>query len=100
MDKIPKKIKMTKEIREIIRKNELDGIIIPKNDTYFTEYSRSNILKNITNFSGSAGFAIILKKKNYYLLMVGILYKLRKKLEINLKFFRYHSFFQRIISRI
>ena len=69
MDKIPKKIKMTKEIREIIRKNELDGIIIPKNDTYFTEYSRSNILKNITNFSGSAGFAIILKKKKLLFLL-------------------------------
>ena len=84
MDKISKKIKMTKEIREIIRKNELDGIIIPKNDTYFTEYSRSNILKNTTNFSGSAGFAIILKKKK--LLFVDGRYTIQAKKEVGNKF--------------
>jgi len=45
----------------------IDGYLIPKNDEYFNEYiSQSNDrLKFISNFSGSAGFAIILKDKNY-----------------------------------
>ena len=30
-------------------------ILIPKNDDYFTEYSKINRLKIISNFSGSAG---------------------------------------------
>ena len=38
---------------------------MPKNDDYFTEYSRTNRLKIISNFSGSAGIAVILKNKNY-----------------------------------
>ena len=40
---------------------------MPKNDEYFNEYvSQSNErLKFISNFSGSAGFAIILKNKSY-----------------------------------
>ncbi|MBD1145994.1 aminopeptidase P family protein, partial [Pelagibacterales bacterium SAG-MED34] len=34
-------------------------------DEYFTEYSKTNNLKSITKFSGSAGFAIFLKNRNY-----------------------------------
>ena len=41
------------------------GYIVPKNDDYFTEYSKINRLKIISNFTGSAGVAIILKNKNY-----------------------------------
>ena len=62
MDTIPKKIKMSTEINNIIFSNNLDGYILPKNDSYFTEYSKLNNLKSITKFSGSAGFAIFLKK--------------------------------------
>ena len=38
-----------------------------KNDEFFNEYTeaKNNRLKLISNFSGSAGFAIILKNKNY-----------------------------------
>ena len=43
----------------------IDGYIIPKNDEFFSEYSQKDRLKTISNFSGSAGLAIILKKKNY-----------------------------------
>ena len=43
----------------------IDGYIIPKNDDYFGEYARIDRLKIISEFSGSAGFAIILKKKNH-----------------------------------
>ena len=57
-----KKIKALKEKFKIY---DIDGYIIPKNDNYFTEYSKINRLKIISNFSGSAGLAIILKNKNY-----------------------------------
>ncbi len=56
---------MSTEINNIIFSNNLDGYILPKNDNYFTEYSKLNNLKSITKFSGSAGFAIFLKNKKY-----------------------------------
>ena len=56
---------MIKNIKKFIIDNNLDGYIIPKNDKYFTEYSNINNLKKVSNFSGSAGFALILKNKNY-----------------------------------
>ena len=65
MDKISKKTKMIKKIKKFIINNNLDGYIIPKNDRYFTEYSNINNLKKVTDFTGSAGFALILKNKNY-----------------------------------
>ena len=68
MDKISKKNKMSKEIKTLrnkFKKYGIDGYIVPKNDDFFTEYSKINRLKIITNFSGSAGLAVILKKKNY-----------------------------------
>ena len=46
-------------------KYNIDGYIIPKNDEFFSEYSANDRLKTISNFSGSAGYSIILKKKNY-----------------------------------
>ncbi len=52
-------------LRKKFKKYEIDGYVIPKNDDYFTEYSKINRLQIISNFSGSAGLAIILKKKNY-----------------------------------
>ena len=68
MDKIPKKNKVINKIkilRNKFKKYDIDGYIVPKNDDYFTEYSKVNRLKVISNFSGSAGLAIILKNKNY-----------------------------------
>jgi len=53
------------ELRKKFKKYNIDGYVVPKNDDYFTEYSKINRLKIISNFSGSAGLAIILKKKNY-----------------------------------
>ena len=66
MDKISKENKMNKKIkilRSKFKKYNIDGYIVPKNDDYFTEYSKINRLKIISNFSGSAGLAVILKKK-------------------------------------
>ena len=57
--------KRIKILRSKFKKHKIDGYVIPKNDEYFTEYSRINRLKIISNFSGSAGIAIILKNKNY-----------------------------------
>ena len=54
-----------KNLKEKFIKFKIDGYIIPKNDEYFTEYSKINRLKIISNFSGSAGLAVILKNKNY-----------------------------------
>ena len=52
-------------LRKKFKKYNIDGYIVPKNDDYFTEYSKINRLKIISNFSGSAGLAVILKNKNY-----------------------------------
>ena len=59
---IENKIKI---LKQKFNKYKIDGYIIPKNDDYFSEYAKNDRLKNISNFSGSAGIAIILKKKNY-----------------------------------
>ena len=56
---------MIKDLKQFIINNKLDGYIVPKNDKYFTEYSKVNNLIKITNFTGSAGFALILRKQNY-----------------------------------
>ncbi len=56
---------MINKIKNIIIKKNLDGYIVPKNDKFFTEYSKVSNLELVSNFSGSAGFAIILRKKNY-----------------------------------
>ena len=53
------------ELRKKFKKYNIDGYVIPKNDDYFTEYSKINRLKIISNFSGSAGLAVVLKDKNY-----------------------------------
>ena len=71
-----KKIKL---LRSKFKGLNIDGYIIPKNDDFFTEYSRINRLKIISNFSGSAGIAIILKKKNY--LFVDGRYTIQSKIE-------------------
>ena len=52
-------------LRNKFKKYDIDGYIVPKNDDFFTEYSKINRLKIISNFSGSAGIAVILKNKNY-----------------------------------
>jgi len=54
-----------KILREKFKKFEIDGYIVPKNDEFFSEYAENDRLKNISNFTGSAGLAIILKKNNY-----------------------------------
>ena len=52
-------------LRNKLKKLKIDGYIIPKNDEFFSEYASIDRLKVISNFSGSAGIAVVLKKKNY-----------------------------------
>ena len=68
-----------KKLRDNFNKYKIDGYVVPKNDEYFSEYSEINRLKTISNFSGSAGISIILKKKNY--LFVDGRYTLQAKIE-------------------
>ena len=57
--------KTIKILREKFKEYKIDGYIIPKNDEFFSEYAVKDRLKIISNFSGSAGLAIVLKKTNY-----------------------------------
>ena len=72
-----KKIKI---LRGKFKQYEIDGYIIPKNDDYFTEYSKINRLKTISNFTGSAGLAVVLKKKIIYLQMEDTQFKVKLNL--------------------
>ncbi len=72
-------INKIKLLRSKFKQHKIDGYVVPKNDDYFTEYSKINRLKIISNFSGSAGLAIILKNKNY--LFTDGRYTIQSKLE-------------------
>jgi len=82
-------IKRIKNLRNKFKKHHIDGYIIPKNDEYFTEYSKVNRLKIISNFSGSAGLAVILKNKNF--LFTDGRYTIQSQLESG-KYFNILSF--------
>ena len=88
MDKISKKLKnsfkMINLLKKLINNKNIDGYIIPKNDEFFSEYSYPNRLESISNFSGSAGLAIILKDKN--LLFVDGRYTLQASIECGKNF--------------
>ena len=69
MDKISKKNQMINKRIKLLRskfiQHKIDGYVVPKNDQFFSEYAAEDRLKIISNFSGSAGLAIVLKKKSY-----------------------------------
>ncbi len=52
-------------LRSKFKKYNIDGYVVPRNDDYFTEYSKINRLRIISDFTGSAGIAVVLKNKNY-----------------------------------
>ena len=54
-----------KELRRKFNIYNIDGYVVPKNDSYFSAHSSPDRLKFISNFDGSAGLAIILRNKNY-----------------------------------
>ena len=57
--------KRIKQLRNKFNRFNIDGYIVPKNDEFFSEYAVKDRLKTISNFSGSAGLAIVLKEINY-----------------------------------
>ena len=69
------------KLKKLLKLFNLDGYIVPKNDEYFGEYmpKHKDRLKFITNFSGSYGFAIILKDS--CLLFVDGRYTLQAKIQ-------------------
>lgn len=75
-----------KKIKNFINLKNLDGYIIPKNDEFFSEYvpNHKDRLKKISGFTGSYGFALILKKENY--LFVDGRYTLQANKEAGHKF--------------
>ena len=75
---------MINKIKNLINLNNLDGYIVPKNDEYFTEYSKINKLEIVANFSGSAGFILILKDSNH--LFVDGRYTIQAKQQSGKKF--------------
>ena len=56
-----------RKLKQIIKQENLDGYLIPKNDEFFGENVAisNDRLNYITNFNGSFGFALILRDKNY-----------------------------------
>ena len=71
--------KRISKLRSKFIKYGIDGYVIPKNDEFFSEYSNKDRLKFISNFTGSAGYAVILKNRNY--LFVDGRYTIQSKIE-------------------
>ena len=55
------------KLKKIFKREKIDGYIIPKNDEFFGEYvpNHNDRLNFISEFTGSFGFALVLKDKNY-----------------------------------
>ena len=72
-------MKVRIKLKKLIEDYNLDAYIIPKNDEFFGEFAFPDRLKTVSNFSGSAGFSIITKAKNY--LFVDGRYLIQSKIE-------------------
>ena len=57
------------KLRKILNREKIDGYLIPKNNEFFGEYvpDYNDRLNYISNFSGSYGFCLILKKKELFI---------------------------------
>jgi len=75
------------------KKYKIDGYVIPKNDQFFSEYSEEDRLKIISNFSGSAGYSIILKNKNYLFVDGRYTIQAHKESANNFKIVDYNNIF-------
>ena len=84
-------------LRKQFKDYGIDGYIIPKNDEFFSEYAKNDRLRYISNFTGSAGFAVILKNKNY--LFVDGRYTIQAKIESG-KHFRILDYFKIINTNV
>ena len=82
-----------KKLKEFLKTYKIDGYIIPKNDEFFSEYANKNQdrLYYISNFSGSAGTALILKKKTYIFVDGRYTLQAKKESGINFKVIEIHK---------
>ena len=89
--------KRLSQLKDKFYKYGIDGYVVPKNDEFFSEYSQKDRLKTISNFTGSAGFAIILKDQNY--LFVDGRYTIQAEIESgkDFKIKEYVSLFLKIL---
>ena len=62
-----KVMKKLNALRKTFKRYNVEGYIVPKNDEFFGEYvnDSNDRLKFISSFTGSAGYALILRKKSY-----------------------------------
>ena len=85
------------KLKNLIKKYEINGYLLPKNDEFFSEHSNPDRLEKLTGFKGSAGIALVLENKSYlivdgrYILQgakeSGKNFKIINSSEINLKKF-------------
>ena len=69
------------KLKNLLIKKNIDAYLVPKNDCFFNEFIKTgnDRLRYVSNFTGSAGTALIFKKKNY--LFVDGRYTLQAKQE-------------------
>ena len=69
------------KLKKVLIKKNIDAYLVPKNDCFFNEFIKTgnDRLRYVSNFTGSAGTALILHKKNY--LFVDGRYTLQAKQE-------------------
>ena len=69
------------KLKKLLIKKNFDAYLVPKNDCFFNEFieADNDRLRYVSNFTGSAGTALIFKKKNY--LFVDGRYTLQAKQE-------------------
>ena len=69
------------KLKKALIKKNIDAYLVPKNDYFFNEFIKTgnDRLRYVSNFTGSAGTALILHKKNY--LFVDGRYTLQAKQE-------------------
>ena len=81
-----------KSLRSLLKKKNLDGVIVPKVDRYQGEYIplEEERLSWLTNFSGSAGMAIV--SQNAAAVFVDGRYRLQAQKEVDTSIFSIESF--------
>ena len=81
-----------KKLRKYFKTHNLDGYIVSKNDEFFGEYvdERNDRLYYISSFSGSAGYALILKKKSYLFIDGRYTLQAKKESDKNFKIIEIH----------
>jgi Xaa-Pro aminopeptidase len=91
--------KRIKVLKEKFKKYKIDGYIIPKNDEFFSEYAVKDRLKTISNFTGSAGLAIVLRKNNYLFVDGRYTIQARQQSANHFKIIESHKFLPKNIVR-